>query len=129
MLVDLASLSVLAEQSPQHTLSPHPSNLAGHTGLRSTLSFTSAGVTTFSLGSKELACACAGVDGGGFDDDTAVLNEFLDMGAGVGISDLSLLSGVEPDFAFADACDGRGEAFLGPEIDWNSFFNALKPHI
>lgn len=52
------------------------------------------------------------MDGCGFDDDTAILNELLDVGAGVGVANLSLLGGVEPDFAFTDACDARGEAFL-----------------
>lgn len=57
MLVDFAGLSVLSEQPSQHSLSPHPLNLGGHTGLSSTLSFTGAGVTTLSLCGKKVACA------------------------------------------------------------------------
>jgi len=112
MLIDLSSLPILSEQPPQHPLSPHPQNFARHPGLRGTLSLTRTGVTTLSLGGEELACASAGVDGGGFDDDTAVLDELLDVCAGVGVSNLGLLSGVEPDFAFADAGDARGETLL-----------------
>jgi hypothetical protein len=74
-------------------------------------------VTTLSFGGEEIACAGARVDGGGFDNDTAILNKFLDMSTGVGISDLGLFSGVEPDFSLADACDAGGKAFLRPEID------------
>ena len=112
VLVDLSSLPVFPEQPPQHPLSPHPQNLGGHTGLSSTLSLTRASVATLSLGSEELACASAGVDGGGFDDDTAILDELLDVRTGVGVSNLGLLSGVEPDFAFAYAGDAGGEALL-----------------
>jgi hypothetical protein len=74
-------------------------------------------VTTLSFGGEEIACAGARVDGGGLDDDTAILNEFLDVGAGVGVADFSLFSGVEPNFSFADACDAGGKALLRPEID------------
>jgi len=74
-------------------------------------------VTTLSFGGEEIACAGARVDGGGFDDDTTILDKFLDMGSGVGISDLGLFSGVEPDFSLADTCDAGGKAFLRPEID------------
>jgi hypothetical protein len=58
------------------------------------------------------------VDGGGLDDDVALLYQLLDVGAGVGIPDLRLLGGVEPDFALPDALDGGGEAFLGTKINW-----------
>lgn len=69
-------------------------------------------MTTLSLGSKEIASAGTGVDGGGLDDDTPILDELLDVGAGVGVSNLGLLSGIEPDFSFADACDAGSEALL-----------------
>ncbi len=54
---------------------------------------------------------------GGFDDHTAILDKFLDMCARVGVADFCLLSGIEPDFTFADAGDACGEAFLRAEID------------
>lgn len=69
-------------------------------------------MAALSLGSEEVARACARVHGGRLDDDLAILDKFLDVGAGVGVPDFSLLSGVEPDFSFADASYGRGEAFL-----------------
>jgi len=117
MLIYLSSFSVFPEQSPKHSLSPHPQHFGGHPGLGGTLSFTSAGVTALSFGGEEIACAGARVDGGGLDDDTAIFNELLDVGAGVGVSDLSLFGGVEPDFSFADARDAGGKALLRPEIN------------
>jgi len=52
------------------------------------------------------------VDGGGFDNDTAILDKLLNVRAGVGVANLSLLSGVKPNFAFANTCNARGEALL-----------------
>ena len=53
---------------------------------------------------------CAGVHSGGLDDDTTILDEFLDMSTRVGIADFSLVGRVEPDFVFADAGDAGSEA-------------------
>ena len=117
MFVDFARLPVLPQQSTQHSLSPHPLNLRRHTRLRGTLSLTGTSVTPLSLCGKEVAGACARVHSGGFDDNAAVLDKFLYVCAGVGIANLGLLAGVEPDFALTDASDGRREAFLGPEVD------------
>ena len=71
-------------------------------------------MATLSFGGEEIPCAGARVDGGGFDDNSTILDEFFDVGPGVGISDLGLFSGVEPGFSLADA---SGKAFLRPEID------------
>ena len=112
MLVDLSSLPVLPQQPTQHPLSPHPLHLGGHASLSGTLPLSGTGVTTLALSGEELLCARAGVDGGGLDDDAAVLDELLDVRAGVGVPDLSLLSGVQPYFALADASDRCGEPLL-----------------
>ena len=52
------------------------------------------------------------MDCGWFDDDTAVLDEFLDMGARVSIPNLCLLGRVKPDLALSNARNAGGEAFL-----------------
>ena len=117
MLVDLARLPVLPQQPAQNPLSPHPLNLAGHPGLSSTLPLTGTGMTALALRREEIAGTCARMDGGGLDDNSAVLDELLYVRAGVGVANLGLLAGVEPDFALTDASDGRREAFLGPEVD------------
>jgi len=69
-------------------------------------------MSALALGGMELARAGTGVDSGGFDDDTAVLDESLDVGTRVGVSDFCLLGRVKPNFALSDACNARGEAFL-----------------
>ena len=112
MFIDLARLSVFPQQPPQDPLSPHPLHFGGQTSLGSTLSFTGSGVTTFALCGKELACAGAGVNDGGLDDDTALLDEFLHMRTRVGVGDLCLLSRIKPDFALADTGDGCSKPFL-----------------
>ena len=117
MLVDLASLAILAKQTAQDTLATHPLDLGRHAGLRGTLTLTRAGVAALALCSKEKPSACAGVDSGRLDDDASIADEFLDVRARVGVADLGLLLRVQPDFALADARDGRREALLGAEID------------
>ena len=57
------------------------------------------------------------MDDGRLDDDTTILDELLDVSAGVGIPDLSLLSGVKPDFALADTSDRGGEPLLRTKVD------------
>ena len=117
VLVNLARFPVLPQQPTQNPLPPHPLYLGGHTSIGGTLPLTGAGVATLALRGEEVPGACAGVDGGGLDDNAAVLDELLDVRAGVGVADLRLLVGVEPDFALANAGDGRGEALLRPEVD------------
>lgn len=116
MLVDLSRLPVLPQQPAENTLSPHPLNLAGHPGLSSTLPLAGTGVTALALGGEEIAGTCAGVDGGGLDDNAAILDELLYVRAGVGVPDLGLLTGVEPNFALAAARNRGGEALLGSEV-------------
>jgi hypothetical protein len=79
VLVDLAGLSVLPQQSPENPLPPHPQDLSRHTSIGGTLSLTGTSVTTLSLSSEELTGTSTGVDGGGLNDDSTVLDEFLDV--------------------------------------------------
>jgi hypothetical protein len=80
-------------------------------------------VTTLAFSGKKVTGAGAGVDDSGLYDDTTVFNEFLDMRAGVGIPDLSLLSRVEPDFALANTGDGCGESLLRTKVDQSGVLN------
>ncbi len=70
-----------------------------------------------SLRSEELPGPCTRVHSGRLDDNLAFLDELFNVRARVGVADFALLGGVEPDFAFADACDGGGEPFLGAKVD------------
>src|SRR3984885_7072858 len=103
--IDFASFSVFAKQSSENTLPPHPENLALHTGFSGTLSLTRASVTTLALRRESVPRPGTGVNNSGFSNDVTILEELLDMLAGVGVADLGLLSGVEPDLALANASD------------------------
>ncbi len=117
MLINLARLSVLPQQPPEHPLPPHPQHLCRHPRLRSTLPLTGTRMPALSLRSKELPGPCTRVHSGRLDDNLAFLDELFNVRARVGVADFALLGGVEPDFAFADACDGGGEPFLGAKVD------------
>lgn len=78
MPVDLASLAVLSQQPTQDTLTSHPKDLGGHTGLGGTLSLTRAGVTSLGLGGMHGTCARARVNGDRALEDKSILVEFAD---------------------------------------------------
>ena len=59
LLVDLLLLTVLPQQTPQHTLASHPQDLGGHAGLAGSLALSSAHVATLALGIQILAHAGA----------------------------------------------------------------------
>ena len=59
LLVDLLLLTVLPQQTPQHTLASHPQDLGGHAGLAGSLALSSAHVATLALGFQVLAHAGA----------------------------------------------------------------------
>ena len=66
--------------------------------------------------SQQSPGAGAGMRGGGFDDDSSVLDQFADVGSRVGIADFVLLGRVKPDLAYAHASHGGCETFLGAEV-------------
>jgi hypothetical protein len=117
VLIDLACFPVLPQQPAKNPLPSHPEDLGGHTSLGSTLSLTGTSVTTLALRRKELLCTSPRVDSGGLNDNTTILDELLDVSAGVGVPDLSLFGGVKPNFALADAGDGCGEPLLRTKVD------------
>ena len=117
VLVDLATSTVLDKQTTEDTETAHPENLLGHTGIGGTLALSVATVTTLTAGKVEVASTGAGVLGHGLADDEAIGNELSDRLAGVGVGDLALLVGVEPDLALAAADDRRGQALLSSQVD------------
>lgn len=68
MLVNLATLPVFPQQTPEDTHPPQPHHLGGHTGLGGTLSLTGAGVATEALGGVHVARTGARGGVGGLDD-------------------------------------------------------------
>jgi outer membrane receptor protein involved in Fe transport len=117
VLVDLAASTVLDEETAEDTQAAHPEDLLGHTGIGGTLALSVAAVAALSAGKIELAGPRSRVHRHGLADDEAIGNELSDGLAGVGVGDLALLVGVEPDLALAAADDGRGEALLGSQVD------------
>ena len=122
MFVDFASLPIFSKQPTENPLSPHPQNLCGHPSLCCTLPFPWTGVSTLSLCREKVTGACAGVDDCGLDDNPAILDEFLDMRARVGVSDFRLFCGVEPYLALADTSDSSGKALLRAKVDHDLVF-------
>jgi hypothetical protein len=117
VLVDLATSTVLDKQTTKDTETAHPEDLLGHTGIGGTLALSVATVATLTAGKVEVASTGAGVLGYGLADDEAIGDELSDRLAGVGVGDLALLVGVEPDLALAAADDRRGQALLSSQVD------------
>lgn len=117
VLVDLARGSVLDEEAAENTHAAHPEDLAGHTGIGSTLSLTVATVSAFSSSKVQLAGAASGVHGDGLSDNEAIVDQLSDGLARVGVGNLALLTWIQPDLALTAADDGGGEALLSAQID------------
>lgn len=117
VLVDLAAGTVLDQKTAEDSEAAHPEDLAGHTGIGSTLALTVATVSALSSGEVQLAGARSGVLGDGLSDDEAIGDELSDGLARVGVGNLALLVGVEPDLALTAADDRRGQALLSSQID------------
>lgn len=127
VLVDLAGLTVLSQQSSQHTLSPHPLHFGGHSCLLGTLPLTGTSVTAGTLGGVQVTSAGSGLADDGLPDDLSVLDQLADVGTGVGVADVILLSGVAPDLPLADTEDGGGQSLLTSKVDHVSVVQRWRP--
>ncbi len=112
MLIDLLGLSVLSQQSAQHSESSHPQYLEGHTGVGSTLALTETSVSTLGLGSHESLVARLGVNSVGLADDESVLDQLADVLSAVGTANLGGLVGVQPDLSLAALQHGSGQSVI-----------------
>jgi len=90
MFIDLARFTILPQQPSENPLSSHPKHLCRHPCLIGTLALTRASMSPFPLRGEEFPCSGTRVNGGGFDDDTPVLDEFLDVRAGISIPNFRL---------------------------------------
>lgn len=72
MLVNLPTLTVLPQESPEHPHPPQPHHFRGHTSFGGTLAFTVTGVSTETFGGEGVASTGAGVEDGGLDDAVGV---------------------------------------------------------
>lgn len=116
MTVDLAFLTVLAEQAPENSLPPHPENLGRHTGLSTTLSLTGTSVSSLCLCQVVLAGTDTRVNNLGLDNDVAILAETTDVLPRVGVGDLRDVRRVKVDLALSYAENRRGEALLRAKV-------------
>uniref|UniRef100_A0A2M4C1L6 Uncharacterized protein n=1 Tax=Anopheles marajoara TaxID=58244 RepID=A0A2M4C1L6_9DIPT len=101
MAIDLLRLPVLLQQTAQHTHAVHPQQLLGHTGVRRTLPLAISTVTTLAAGDRVLADAIARVHHHRLLDDQTILDQFADVLAGVGVSDLVNFIRIQPHLLFA----------------------------
>lgn len=116
VLVDLAGISVLSQQSSQHSQSSHPQNLGWHTGVSSTLSLTVTHVSTVSLGLRASSGSESRVHFDRLLDDGAVLVQPSDGLTRVSSGQLSGLVGVQPDLSLANTNDAGCKSLLKSKI-------------
>ena len=81
VLVDLASLTVLAEKTAENAHAAHPEGLLAHTSIGSTLALTMAHVATEALGLEALTETLARSTNLGLADDQTILDQLADVGA------------------------------------------------
>ena len=79
MSVYLLRLAVLAEKAAENSLSSHPDNLLGETGIGSTLSLSTSHVATLAASLMGGTYTCAGMDYLGLADDQTILDQFADV--------------------------------------------------
>lgn len=97
VLVDLARVSVLSEQSSEHSHSSHPLDLGRESRVGGTLPLSGSGVSSLSLGGEQVTRSGPRVDRGRLDNDVSILDELGNSLSRVGVRDLGSLLGVEPD--------------------------------
>ena len=81
VLVNLASLTVLAQKTAEDTHAAHPEDLGRHTGVGSTLSLTMAHMATKTLGLVAFTDTETRLADLGLADDQTILDELTDVGA------------------------------------------------
>lgn len=75
VLIDLASLTVLAQHAAEDAHATHPDDVRGHAALAGTTTLTDTRVTALGLGLGHATNTEARVDGLGLLDDKAILDE------------------------------------------------------
>ena len=120
MLVDLASLTVLSQQSTEHTNATHPEKLLGDTGVHGTTTLSVTSVVATGLGVVTNMHTSAGVHQLVLAHNQTVLDELTDVLAGVSEGDLVNLAGVHPHSALSALEDGSSESLLQFQTDHSS---------
>ncbi|BAS85050.1 Os03g0579550, partial [Oryza sativa Japonica Group] len=79
VLVNLLGLTILAQQTPEHTHPPHPQDLGGEPSLPGTPTLTIARVTSLLLGLMGSPCTGPGVNLLGLLDNEPILDQLTDF--------------------------------------------------
>lgn len=77
--VDFLRLTVLLQQTTQHTHTVHPEQLLGHTGIGRTLSLTITAVATLAASDRVFAHTVTRVDHHRLLDDQTILDQFANV--------------------------------------------------
>merc|ERR1719324_2350803 len=115
VVVDLPSLTVLAEEAAKHALTTDPEDLGRHARLGSPAALPGARVATLAARRKILANAGPRVDLHGLANDEAILEELPNVEAGVRHRNLTHLVRIKPDALPAALLDSRSEPLLHRE--------------
>lgn len=116
VLVNLASVSVLGQQSSQDSQSSHPHNLGWHTSVGGTLSLTVTHVSTRSLGLGVSSSSRSRVDGHWLLDNGTVTVQLSDSLTGVGRGQFSGLIWVQPNFSLTNTDNTGGKSLLSSKV-------------
>lgn len=112
VLVNLASLAVLAKHPTKHTHASHPDDRRRHASLPCTATLARTAVTSFTLCFGHQTDTVARMHLLRLLDDQAILDELSDGLARVGVADFGSLVGVEPNLALASLEDASRETTL-----------------
>ena len=116
VLIDLTGFTILAKQSPQDALTPHPEHGNGHTRVSGTTPFASTHMATLPLRFQHLPYATAAVHRRRLADNEAVFHQTAHGLARVRRRNVAGLVRVEPDLAFAALENGSSQTLLKTEV-------------
>jgi len=101
MFVEFLRLAVLGEEAAEDAHATNPEELDGHASIGGTLAFTGASVTTLATCLNIQSGARTRVNGDGLANDQTVLDQTSHLMARVGVGNVCVLVGVEPDLVLA----------------------------
>lgn len=116
VLVNFASLTVLAQHATKDAHTAQPDQLGGHAGVTGTVALTSASVASLALGLGHQAHTEARLDGLGLLEYQAVLDELAHSLARGGIANFGGLVGIHPNFALTSLHDAGSQATLQTKV-------------
>ena len=117
VLVDLASLTVLSEESTKDTNTTHPQDLFGNTSVHGTVSLTVTSVITTGLGVVTNVDTRARVHHLMLLDNKTALDELADVLTRVSEGNVVNFAGVHPNLAHTALKDGGSKSLLKLEAN------------